>query len=328
VHELPAVPPSRRGVFTVAEAVAAGWTLPALKHGVRGGRIVRLDRSVYAPAISGGGPEAMRQRFAQASVAAVLVCRPAAATHRSAAVLAELPLWTTPSRACVTVPPRYTGDARVAHLHRATLRLSDLLPGDIPRSRSARTILDVARECGLEEAVVIGDAALHRSMTDLERINAVLLGCQNWPGFRRAAAVLPLLDGRAESPLESASRIRLIRSGVPAPEPQTEILDLAGYRIGFVDLYWDEYGVVGEIDGKDKYPRADPFQAWWAEKRRHDRLREVDIPVVRWGRADLGNLPHLVWRLGQAFAEGARRAGPRRWVARSADRFVPRREAG
>jgi hypothetical protein len=328
VREPPLVPPRRHGVFTGTEALAAGWTVPALKHAVRTCGIVRLDRGVYAVPVPGDDPDAVRQRFAQASVAAALVCRPAVATHRSSAVLADLPLWTTPRRACVTVPPRFTGDARVAHLHRATLGIDDVLPGEVPRSRSARTIVDVARECGVEEAVVIGDAALHREMTDIDRLYATLVGCQNWPGFRRAAATVPLLDGRAESPLESVSRVRLTLSGVPAPDPQTEILDLAGYRIGFVDLYWDEYGVVGEIDGKDKYPRVDPFEAWWREKKRHDRLREVGLPVVRWGRADLENLPHLVWRLGEAFAEGARRQGPRRWVARSTDRLAPRRAAG
>jgi hypothetical protein len=100
-------------------------------------------------------------------------------------------------------------------------------------------------------------------------------------------------------------------------------LDLAGRFLGRVDLYWDEYGVVGEVDGKDKY-RDDPFDAWWREKRRHESLDEAGLVVVRWGRADLEDIPRLVQRLHAAFARGLRRGSARRWVAIPTERFAPR----
>lgn len=289
---------------------------------MRAGFIDRLDRGLYVAHNDDVGPIADAERFAARSVAAILSVSPAWGSHRSAAVLADLPLWTVPDRACITVPPRYTGDARHSHLHRARIPLVDQLPGEVPRLRAARTIIDVAREAGVEEAAVIGDAALRRGLTDYDRILAAAERCRLWPGFRHARQLLPLLDARAESPIETISRVRLTRY-LPAPEPQTEILDLSGRRIGYVDLYWDEFGVVGEIDGKDKY-RADPFGTWWKEKKRHELLRECGLPVVRWGRSELDGMAHLVWRIEQAFAEGARRTGPRRWIAISTDRFAPR----
>lgn len=323
MRELPAVPAERHGVFTSREAAAAGWSFDALDHAVRSDRIVRLDRGIYGPLVAGDEPNAVRARFAAASVAAVLACRPAKASHRSSAVLADLPLWTTPSRACVTVPPRYTGDARTAHLHRATLFPEDLLPGVVPRLRSARTIFDAARECGVEEAVVIGDAALHRRMTDLDAIHAVAARCAGWPGYRRAVATIPLLDRRAESPLESISRLRLANLGLPAPEPQANIYDRRGRHFGRVDLYWDEFGVAAEIDGKMKLEES-PLEAEWNWLKRHGRLSETGLILVRWGRAELDWMPALAYRLEDAFARGLRRLGDRGWIAEPMPRFAPR----
>jgi hypothetical protein len=67
-----------------------------------------------------------------------------------------------------------------------------------------------------------------------------------------ARRVVAFADARAESPLESISRLRMREHGVPAPEPQVEIW-IDGRFAGRVDFYWDEYGVIGEADGWGKY---------------------------------------------------------------------------
>jgi hypothetical protein len=285
---------------------------------------VRIDRGLYVAPISGTGPIADRERFAAASVAAVLSVRPAAASHRSSAVLADLPVWTVPKRPCITVAPRYTGDARHSHLHRATLPAVDVLRGAVTRTVAARTVIDVARESGIEEAVVIGDAALAKRLTDLAQIQRVAAACDNWPGGRYASVVPQLLDPRSESPLESISRLRLAAAGLPAPELQTEILFPNRRRIGWVDLYWDEFGVVGEVDGRAKYG-DDPDESWWKEKKRHDQLDETGLIVVRWGRAELEFMPVLVERLTRAFRRGLRRPwSDRSWIAVPTDPSAPR----
>jgi hypothetical protein len=280
------------------------------------GWLVRLDRGIYVPVIEGSDPAAVRERFAAASVAASLVTHSAVASHRSSAVLAGLPTWTLPKRPCVTVPPRFTGDAARAHLHRAGVPATEVLAGAVPRTLTARTIADVARECGLEEAVVIGDAALHLRMTDLDRIAATLATCAGWPGSRRADHLTASPDGRSESPLESVSRLRLTAAGVPAPELQTEIFDLDGRFLGRLDLYWDEFGVAGEVDGRDKF-RADPFDAAWRQTRRQELLSDTGLIFVRWGRADLEDMPVLAARVLRAHRRGIRRpAVDRLWIAR------------
>ena len=258
-RHLPHAPAGRHGVFTADDASRDGWTRSALANAVRTGRLVRLHRGCYVAgeAWKEDGPQAEHERLAIRSVAAVLTTRPAIASHVSAAALADLPVWTIPECACVTVRPRYTGDARHAHLHRATTMPGQIhLGAGIPRTTCSRTVLDIAREHGVEDAVVVGDAALHRGMTDDAALLTCARACAGWPGIRRAEQVLPLLDGRAESPLESISRLRLRRVGLPDPEPQVEIYTVNGVFLGRTDLYWQEFGVVGEVDGRTKYRDA------------------------------------------------------------------------
>ena len=94
-----------------------------------------------------------------------------------------------------------------------------------------------------------------------------------------------------------------------------------GLWLARVDFYWDEFGVVGEVDGKIKYDDQ-PESVLWREKRRQERLEDTGLVVVRWGRAELDVLPRLVARLRSAFDRGSRRAwDERRWVARPTPRL-------
>jgi hypothetical protein len=308
---------TRFGVFTAAEAAAAGWTRSSLAHALRTERLVRLARGVYVPAElwDGSGPEQERMRYAMRSVAAVLAVRPAAASHASAAVLAGLPLWELPGRPCVTVRPTYTGDARCAHLHRA--RLDAVVPARSGlRTSVARLILDLAREHGIENAVVAGDAALARRTVDGERLLRCAEFCAGWPGIRRAEKVLTLLDGRSESPLESISRLRLDAAGLPRPEPQVDIFTREGVWLGRLDFYWEEFGVAGEVDGKAKY-RDNPEETWWREKRRQEAMEETNLVFARWGRPDLDDLARLSAKVNSAIGR-ASLMSTRNWIARPA----------
>ncbi|MGH8860440.1 MAG: hypothetical protein ACRDVG_04255 [Jatrophihabitantaceae bacterium] len=129
--------------------------------------------------------------------------------------------------------------------------------------------------------------------------------------------MLERLDPRSESPIESVSRIRLGASTLPAPEPQTEIFDLTGVFLGRLDFYWEQFGVAGEVDGREKYSANDPGAVWWREKRRQELMEDTSLVFVRWGRADLDNMPRLLARIETAFARGARRpVSDRAWIAR------------
>jgi hypothetical protein len=114
---------------------------------------------------------------------------------------------------------------------------------------------------------------------------------RGWPGARRAARAVALADGRAESPLETRGRLRIVGAGLPQPELQVEIRT-GGRLVGVVDAWFEEAAVAVEFDGRVKYtdPWRDrtPQQVLWDEKRREDELRALDVRVVRIADADLG----------------------------------------
>lgn len=273
----------------------------------------------------GCAPTDDRRRLALRTVAGTCGIRGAAACSASAAVLADLPVWTTPERACLTVTPGSTAHGPSAHVHRAELPPDEIVGRTVRRTSSARTVCDVAREHGVLEAVVVGDAALHERMTDAARLSSALAGQHGWAGVARAREAVALLDGRAESPAESVSRLRLGGWRIAEPDLQTVITDLRGTELGRVDFYWDEFGVAGEVDGRLKY-RDRPDAAFFGEKRRQERIEDTGLIVVRWGVADLVPGSDLPDRLTAAFARGSLRPGSERgWQVRSSPRV---RDAG
>lgn len=311
--------PGRHGVFTAAEGYADGWTHSALKAACRAGRIIRLQRGVYAE--PGSQPERWDRTRAgarQQAVAAVLAVPGSVASHCSAAVLAGLPVWDVPPHACHTIAPRRRyGDSCAAHLHRAALPLGSVYDADVPRTRIARTVIDIAREHHVVDAVVAGDAALRQRRTDRHALDRVLLDCAGWPGLRRARAGVDLLDPRSESPLESASRVALWRLDVAPPEPQVEIARASGHIVARVDLFWEQFGVVGEVDGRDKY-RSDPTRSFDDQRERQARLEDLGLIVVRWGIGDVLHPERLAEKVRLAFARAAvRPQSDRAWHALS-----------
>jgi len=322
MRAIPQIADQQYDTFSCQQALQAGWTRSALHHAVRSGRLRQPRRGVFVctAALDGIGPLAARRRHGVATAAALLVTPAAAASHASAAVLVGLPVWQLPDRPCITVPPRHTGDAGALHLHRATLPGRYLRrTGLLTRTSIARTFCDLAREHGIENAVVFADAALHRGVVQPQDLEFCRRAGRRWPGIRRAEAALDLVDHRSESPLETVSRLRLAVAGIPTPLLQPVLVAADGTWLGRPDFYWDEFGVVGEVDGKVKYePAAEP-QALWNEKLRQERFEDTGLIVVRWGRAQLGDIGHLAGRLRNAFARGQRRlADDRGWMARPA----------
>jgi hypothetical protein len=88
---------------------------------------------------------------------------------------------------------------------------------------AARTLVDCAREWPLEDAVVAMDAALLADRTTADELTRVASAQQSWRGVQQARRAIGLSDGRAESPLESRGRLRIVGAGLPTPELQVEI---------------------------------------------------------------------------------------------------------
>lgn len=164
---------------------------------------------------------------------------------------------------------------------------------------AARTCVDAARWYNADASIALVDAMLSARLvgpSDLKRQLATSVG----RGLTRAEEVLSLADGRAESPPESMLRLRVVRAGLPAPEPQLEVWH-RGRFIARVDLGWREAKVALEYDG-----------AWHANPGRlgPDRKRLNDLVAAGWTvihvtAADLRDLSAILTQVRQALRAAA-----------------------
>lgn len=307
MREIPNTP-----TFTAAEMAALGWSRSARRNALEQGRLVRLGRHSFAPAqeiTSELRVRAAAQRYPHGVV-----------SHRSALLLHDLPLiGTRPKLPELTVAPRSNANLAGVHVHRAGLRRRDVLArGGLMLTTPARTVVDVARTRPTGMSVAAIDAALHDGLVTLDEIEDCLRFCWNWPGIGRAQRAVRLSDGRAESPLESVSRLVLRRLRLPPPEPQRVIFDGYGRYVARPDFYWDEYGVFGEADGRVKYAEDDGADILMREKERHELLEDLGLEGVRWGWTHVtGRRSVLQTKVLNAFERGAarNRSGlPRKWL--------------
>jgi hypothetical protein len=135
------------------------------------------------------------------------------------------------------------------------------------------------------------DHVLNRGTATKSDIATVLQRCWNWPGIRRASRGFLLTDARAESPLESLSRIALNRMALPPSVPQQVLRDERGRVVARTDFGWADYGVAGEADGMGKYETRDVLRA---ENARQETLEQLGLVVVRWNWNDITRKPRQV----------------------------------
>jgi hypothetical protein len=326
VHPIPRVAAAQFGVFSAAQALHAGWTASALRHAGQSGYLDRVRRGVYAePLVPSGNrfTDELTTARRQAAAASV-VNRRVPVSHGSGAALLGLALIDAPRQVCLTFPRGRRDEISGAHRHRGRLFPGQVIKiGRILLLSPARTVVDLGCELGVDAAIVAADSVLRNGLTSQEGLSAALQLCSGWPGVAASARAIHLANPRAESVLESLSRLRIVDAGLPPPEPQVTILDHAGHFCGRVDFYWDEFGVVGEADGMGKYDEG--ADSLTEEKKRQGWVEDTGLIVVRWGWADLDPFDAAAARLRNAFARGLRPdRAPRRWQTWTPERPWPR----
>lgn len=282
------------GLFTAVDARRAGYEHGEIRHLLSSGTWTRLRRGVYGLADDVGAARAAGRGHALDCTAVLLDLDRSGAvvSHTSALRLLGLPArrLLLPANVRLTDPELWRRGKGFA-VRRAPLRPDEVtVRGPIRLTSPARTLVDCAREWRLEDAVVAMDAALLTGAVTHQGLLAAVARARSWPGAQRAARAAALADGRAESPLETRGRLRILGAGLPTPELQVEIR-VDGRLIGVADAWFEEAAVAVEFDGRVKYtdPWRDrtPERVLWEEKRREDQMRAVDIRVVRIVDADL-----------------------------------------
>jgi hypothetical protein len=273
--------------LTTRAALAAGMTADQLrsKRWAAPFRGVHLERSTSLD------PEASLDLHTTCrALVAVASGRPVISDRTAA----ELYGWwlPTPEQACmhVTVRPESVLDRPGVRCHRRILTADDISEWrGIPITSPLRTLVDLAGQLCLVDLVVIADAALQLGHCTIDELRSwVERG--GWRGVRMLRRSLPLVDSRSESPMETLMRLVIVLSGLPAPIPQVEILDVNGFVVARGDLKAPGVPAVFEYDGAiHNEPRnhAKDVARWRA-------IRAAGCEVFPYTARELFQAPHHI----------------------------------
>lgn len=274
---VPSIPPQLlTRPFTWAEASAAGVT----KHQLRTRAFRHVFRDVWAPADL---PDDRKFRLAAARLVlrprATLCCLTAAWVY-GADVRREGDL-----DVHVSYPPGARTRPRAGVIiSQETLGPDDVwLVEGVRVTTPVRTAFDCLRLLRDPEGIVVADALTHLGATGLEQVQRYFARQRRLRNLRIGERLLDDVDPRSESPMESRSRVRLIRAGLPRPVCQHEVYDGFGAFVARLDMAWPDAKVAVEYDG-----------AWhWSSRRyddrRRDRLRDLGWTVIVLSADDLAS---------------------------------------
>ncbi|HEX7321612.1 MAG TPA: hypothetical protein VF299_01575 [Mycobacterium sp.] len=159
-----------------------------------------------------------------------------------------------------------------------------LLPGEaqtisgLPTTTPERTAFDLGRRLRLREDVQRIDALMNATDVKVVDIRKVMAGHPGARGVRQLAKTLNLVDGGAESPYESLTRLLLVQAGFPPPETQIAVYDEHGCLIARIDMGWREWLVGVDFEGAHHW--TDPRQREW-DVERYARLAELGWTDIR-----------------------------------------------
>lgn len=180
--------------------------------------------------------------------------------------------------------------------------------GALPVTSPARTAFDLGRRLPVGPAAERIDALMNATDVKVEEIDAVIARHRRVRGLRNLRTTLTLVDGGAESPYETKTRLLLLRNGFPRPETQIRILDHDGVVVARLDMGWRQWRVGVDFEGAQHW--TDP------EQRDKDVDRYWLLPELGWNdiRLTSGVLHNQPQRfLDRVSAALIARGCPRTW---------------
>lgn len=281
----------QEGLVDTAQCAAAGVTPERRAALRRVGVLVRVVRGVddVTTADVDRGPEHVRRRAAWLALLALGAQR-AVATGACALALHGvdgLPVHIRPEAALPDGSHRRPGGGVV-------VRCVD--PGPVDRVRGARAagvvhaLAAAVRELPRDRVVAVLDSALHRRLIaphDLATVRALVHGRR---GSRRLADWWDLVDGRAESPLETRARLQCVDAGLPPDDLQVPVRDASGRVVARGDLGWRLARgrlLVVEIDGEGPHSTPD---ALYRDRVRQNAVLESGALMLRFTADDVARL--------------------------------------
>lgn len=173
-------------------------------------------------------------------------------------------------------------------IHRDTLAADEVcVISGMSTTSPARTAFDLGRRGDLVAAVARMDALANATALRREDVDVLLRRHRGARGIVQLRRALDLMDGGAESPPETRTRLLLIAAGFPRPQTQI-VVDEHGYPFARLDMGWRDRLVGVEYDGAQHW--TDPAQ----HARDIDRLARLDAlgwRIVRVSRDMLRHRP-------------------------------------
>lgn len=231
-----------------------------------------LYEAVYPGVYAPGGIELSATQRAQA--AWLWSRRRAVVAGNSAAALLGSK-WVSPALDAELVYGNRKPPPRII-VHTDTLAPHETLVVDgITVTTPARTAFDIGRRTTSRlQAVQRLDALSNATDVKVDDVEAVIAEHARARGVVRLRRVLPLVDGGAESPQETRTRLALIDAGLPKPQTQIRVDDEYGDFVARVDMGYEELLVGVEYDGPQHW--TDP------EQRRRDIERANALLDLGW----------------------------------------------
>jgi very-short-patch-repair endonuclease len=176
-----------------------------------------------------------------------------------------------------------------------TLELDDIVViGGLGVTTPVRTAFDCLRWLGPVEGLVVADALSHVGLVDIEELSAYFASKRRLRNLRRGGAMVPHIEPKTESPMETRMRWRMVSRGLPRPEAQIEVYDEQARRMRRLDLGYRVQRTGVEYDGSLHWEQRRE------DDRRRDALRAVGWEVLVFSWADVhstgGDLERQVWR--------------------------------
>jgi hypothetical protein len=213
------------GVFTYAQALAAGWTQGTVRRELRAGRWIRLRRGSFIRADELAAASEGRRHAIDASAAMLgLRTTNGVITGRSAALLHGLPLLLAPPRTVELTVERSQRESLPGLTIRTTTLPFDAdqvtTIDDLPVTTVARTVVDLADRTTRMEAAVLIDDALRRTLCDRDDLTRSVAARR--PRYHLAAITELIDDADPGCATTTASALRryLIDHGLPRPDRQ------------------------------------------------------------------------------------------------------------
>jgi hypothetical protein len=129
----------------------------------------------------------------------------------------------------------------------------------------ARTAFDIGRRLDVESGVQRIDALMNATDIKTSDVEAIAARHSGVRGLRQLRETLNLVDGGAESPYESLTRLLLVQAGFPKPQTQIPVLDEYGRLFARIDMGWAEWLVGVDFEGAHHW--TDPKQRTWDVER-------------------------------------------------------------